>query len=48
MWQQVDGLNLIVLAYEMRAGALSVSALEQLQPRLDAARAAASRKRSKC
>ncbi len=42
LWQQVDGLNLIVLAYEMRAGALSVSALEQLQPRLDAARAAAS------
>ncbi len=41
LWQASDGRELIVLPFELRATALSVSALQQLQPRLTAARAAA-------
>lgn len=41
LWQQADGHELIVLPFELRATALSVAALQQLQPRLTAARAAA-------
>jgi predicted exporter len=41
LWQSSDGRELIVLPFELRASALSVSALQQLQPRLTVARGAA-------
>lgn len=41
LWLQADARDLIVLAYELRAPALSVATLKLLQPRLDAARALA-------
>lgn len=41
LWQQSDGRDLILLPFELRTTALSVSALQQLQPRLTAARAVA-------
>lgn len=41
LWLQRDGRELVVLAFELRAGALSVAALEALHPRLDEARALA-------
>lgn len=42
LWQEAEGRQLIVLPFELRASALSVAALEALQPRLDRARALAS------
>ncbi|MCC6591830.1 MAG: MMPL family transporter [Xanthomonadales bacterium] len=41
LWLRREGRELIVLPFELRTGALSVAALEALQPRLDAARALA-------